>query len=73
MGAVSAQGPCEGEAIEYMNMAKSAVQSVGFDDFVSTMNDLTALDLYNIGSQDFSHDLNAYKNLRSKPGFLLSI
>lgn len=47
-------------------MAKSAVQSVGFDDFVSTMNDLTALDLYNIGSQDFSHDLNAYKNLRSK-------
>ena len=56
-----------------MNMAKSAVQSVGFDDFVSTMNDLTALDLYNIGSQDFSHDLKAYKNLRSKPGFLLSI
>merc|ERR1719378_243708 len=66
VGAVSAQGPCEGEAIEYMNMAKSAVQSVGFDDFVSTMNDLTALDLYNIGSQDFSHDLNVYKNLRSK-------
>merc|ERR1712227_533674 len=66
VGAVSAQGPCEGEAINYMNMAKSAVQSVGFDDFVSTMNDLTALDLYNIGSQDFSHDLKAYKNLRSK-------
>ena len=43
-GAVSAQGPCEGEAIQYLNMAKSAVQSVGFDDFVANMNDITARD-----------------------------
>ena len=47
-GAVSAQGPCEGEAIQYLNMAKSAVQSVGFDDFVANMNDITARDRKNI-------------------------
>jgi len=65
-GAVSAQGPCEGEAIQYLNMAKSAVQSVGFDDFVANMNDITAMDMYSMAKQDFSHDLRAYKNLSQK-------